>query len=185
MAASTSDAAGTGAAMTAADRCRMPRRRRRRRGPAQRAPSSCRSACASPCRSSPAGCLILSTALQFLRPEPARRRRAGRRRRRLAGRACRRCRPPGSSLRHPDLHGITDQLIALALIAAWAAGDLIDGGAAAAGHDARTYPGGAFAAGLAGGHPRAEQADPDQGPPPAPERRGRGGECRRRCAPAI
>src|SRR6202035_3135871 len=28
------------------------------------------------------------------------------------------------SLRHPDLHGITDQLIALALIAAWAAGDL-------------------------------------------------------------
>jgi heavy metal translocating P-type ATPase len=29
------------------------------------------------------------------------------------------------SLRFPDLHGITDQLIALALIAAWAAGDLI------------------------------------------------------------
>ena len=29
------------------------------------------------------------------------------------------------SLRHPDLHGITDQLIALALIAAWAAGDLM------------------------------------------------------------
>jgi heavy metal translocating P-type ATPase len=29
------------------------------------------------------------------------------------------------SLRHPNLHGITDQLIALALIAAWAAGDLI------------------------------------------------------------
>jgi Cd2+/Zn2+-exporting ATPase len=28
------------------------------------------------------------------------------------------------SLRHPDLHGITDQLIGLALIAAWAAGDL-------------------------------------------------------------
>jgi Zn2+/Cd2+-exporting ATPase len=28
------------------------------------------------------------------------------------------------SLRHPDLHGITDQLIALALIAAWADGDL-------------------------------------------------------------
>ena len=38
---------------------------------------------------------------------------------------CRRSPPPGSSLRHPDLHGITDQLIALALIAAWAAGDLI------------------------------------------------------------
>jgi Cd2+/Zn2+-exporting ATPase len=29
------------------------------------------------------------------------------------------------SLRHPDLHGITDQLIALALIAAWADGDLM------------------------------------------------------------
>lgn len=30
-----------------------------------------------------------------------------------------------ASLRHPDLHGITDQLIGLALIAAWATGDLI------------------------------------------------------------
>ena len=29
------------------------------------------------------------------------------------------------SLRHPSLHGITDQLIALAVIAAWAAGDLM------------------------------------------------------------
>jgi Zn2+/Cd2+-exporting ATPase len=29
------------------------------------------------------------------------------------------------SLRHPDLHGITDLLVALALIAAWAAGDLV------------------------------------------------------------
>jgi Zn2+/Cd2+-exporting ATPase len=29
------------------------------------------------------------------------------------------------SLRHPDLHGITDLLIALALMAAWAAGDLV------------------------------------------------------------
>lgn len=29
------------------------------------------------------------------------------------------------SLRYPDLHGITDQLIALAVIAAWAAGDLM------------------------------------------------------------
>ncbi len=29
------------------------------------------------------------------------------------------------SLRHPDLHGITDQLIALAFIAAWASGDLM------------------------------------------------------------
>ncbi len=29
------------------------------------------------------------------------------------------------SLRHPDLHGLTDQLIALAFIAAWASGDLI------------------------------------------------------------
>ncbi len=29
------------------------------------------------------------------------------------------------SLRHPDLHGITDLLVALALIAAWAVGDLV------------------------------------------------------------
>jgi Cd2+/Zn2+-exporting ATPase len=29
------------------------------------------------------------------------------------------------SLQHPDLHGITDQLIALAFIAAWASGDLV------------------------------------------------------------
>jgi cation transport ATPase len=29
------------------------------------------------------------------------------------------------SLRHPSLHGITDRLIALALIAAWATGDLM------------------------------------------------------------
>lgn len=29
------------------------------------------------------------------------------------------------SLRHPDLHGITDQLIGLALLAAWATGDLV------------------------------------------------------------
>jgi Cd2+/Zn2+-exporting ATPase len=29
------------------------------------------------------------------------------------------------SVRYPDLHGITDQLIALAFIAAWASGDLI------------------------------------------------------------
>ena len=29
------------------------------------------------------------------------------------------------SLRQPDLHGLTDQLIALAMLAAWAAGDLI------------------------------------------------------------
>jgi heavy metal translocating P-type ATPase len=30
-----------------------------------------------------------------------------------------------ASLRHPDLHGVTDQLVALALIAAWADGDLM------------------------------------------------------------
>jgi heavy metal translocating P-type ATPase len=30
-----------------------------------------------------------------------------------------------ASLRHPDLHGVTDQLVALALIAAWAGGDLM------------------------------------------------------------
>src|SRR5262249_16350685 len=29
------------------------------------------------------------------------------------------------SLKYPDLHGLTDQLIALAMIAAWAAGDLV------------------------------------------------------------
>src|SRR6516225_8299299 len=29
------------------------------------------------------------------------------------------------SLRHPSLHGITDQLIALALVAAWATGELM------------------------------------------------------------
>jgi len=29
------------------------------------------------------------------------------------------------SLRHPDLHGVTDQLVALAFIAAWASGDLV------------------------------------------------------------
>lgn len=29
------------------------------------------------------------------------------------------------SLRHPNLHGVTDQLIALAMLAAWAAGNLI------------------------------------------------------------
>jgi Zn2+/Cd2+-exporting ATPase len=29
------------------------------------------------------------------------------------------------SLRHPDLHGVTDQLVALALVAAWADGDLM------------------------------------------------------------
>ncbi len=29
------------------------------------------------------------------------------------------------SLRHPSLHGITDRLVALALIAAWASGDLL------------------------------------------------------------
>ena len=30
-----------------------------------------------------------------------------------------------ASLRHPSLHGITDRLVALALIAAWATGDLM------------------------------------------------------------
>ena len=33
--------------------------------------------------------------------------------------------PPGRACASPSLHGITDQLIALALIAAWASGDLI------------------------------------------------------------
>src|ERR1700716_2958652 len=54
--------------------------------------------------------------------------------------------------------------------------ELVAGGAASAGHDAGTHPGGAFAARLAGGHPGTEQADPGQDAPLAPERRGRGGE---------
>jgi Zn2+/Cd2+-exporting ATPase len=70
------------------------------------------------------GCLILSVALQFL--VPSQRDVAEL----VAGVAALIVAVPAlsaawQSLRYPDLHGITDQLIALALIAAWAVGDLI------------------------------------------------------------
>jgi Cd2+/Zn2+-exporting ATPase len=70
------------------------------------------------------GCLILSTAITFLVPSQIDVAEL------VAGVAALLVAVPAlsaawQSLRHPDLHGITDQLIALALIAAWAAGDLI------------------------------------------------------------
>src|SRR6202163_5037512 len=70
------------------------------------------------------GCLILSTALQFLAPSQRDVAEL------VAGVAALIVAVPAlsaawQSLRYPDLHGITDQLIALALIAAWAVGDLI------------------------------------------------------------
>jgi Cd2+/Zn2+-exporting ATPase len=70
------------------------------------------------------GCLILSTAIQFLVPTQSDVAEL------IAGVAALLVAVPAlsaawQSLRYPDLHGITDQLIALALIAAWAAGDLI------------------------------------------------------------
>src|ERR1700739_4947195 len=69
------------------------------------------------------GCLILATALQFLAPNQRDVAEL------VAGIAALLVAVPAlsaawESLRHPDLHGITDQLIALALIAAWATGDL-------------------------------------------------------------
>lgn len=70
------------------------------------------------------GCLILSAALQFLVPNQIDVAEL------VAGVAALLVAVPAlsaawQSLRYPDLHGITDQLIALALIAAWAAGDLM------------------------------------------------------------
>jgi Zn2+/Cd2+-exporting ATPase len=70
------------------------------------------------------GCLILSTGLTFLVPTQSDVAEL------IAGVAALLVAVPAlsaawQSLRRPDLHGITDQLIALALIAAWAAGDLI------------------------------------------------------------
>ncbi len=70
------------------------------------------------------GCLILSAGLQFLAPSQFDVAEL------VAGVAAVLVAVPAlsaawQSLRYPDLHGITDQLIALALIAAWAAGDLI------------------------------------------------------------
>jgi Cd2+/Zn2+-exporting ATPase len=69
------------------------------------------------------GCLILSVALQYF--VPSQRDVAEL----IAGVAALIVAVPAlsaawQSLRYPDLHGITDQLIALALIAAWAIGDL-------------------------------------------------------------
>lgn len=70
------------------------------------------------------GCLILSAAVQFLAPNQNDVAEL------VAGIAALLVAVPAlsaawQSLRYPDLHGITDQLIALALIAAWAAGDLM------------------------------------------------------------
>src|ERR1700738_3099662 len=70
------------------------------------------------------GCLILATALQFLAPSQRDVAEL------VAGIAALLVAVPAlsaawQSLRYPDRHGITDQLIALALIAAWAAGDLM------------------------------------------------------------
>jgi Zn2+/Cd2+-exporting ATPase len=70
------------------------------------------------------GCLVLSAAMQFLAPDQ------GDVAELIAGVAALLVAGPAlsaawESLRHPDLHGITDQLVALALIAAWVAGDLM------------------------------------------------------------
>jgi Cd2+/Zn2+-exporting ATPase len=70
------------------------------------------------------GCLILSAGLLFLAPSQ------GEVAELVAGVAALLVAIPAlsaawESLRYPDLHGITDQLIALALVAAWAAGDLM------------------------------------------------------------
>lgn len=71
-----------------------------------------------------AGCLILSVGLEAV--SPSRRDVAEL----VAGLAALLVGAPAltaawRSLQHPDLHGITDQLIALAFIAAWASGDLV------------------------------------------------------------
>jgi Zn2+/Cd2+-exporting ATPase len=70
------------------------------------------------------GCLVLSAAMQFLAPDQSDVAQL------VAGVAALLVAVPAlsaawQSLRYPDLHGITDQLVALALIAAWAAGDLM------------------------------------------------------------
>ena len=71
-----------------------------------------------------AGCLIISVAMKFLEPNQADVAEL------VAGIAAVLVGVPAllaawRSLQHPDLHGITDQLIALAFIAAWANGELI------------------------------------------------------------
>ena len=70
-----------------------------------------------------AGLLVMATALQFLVPTQPELSEL------VAGLAALLVAVPAitaafHSLRHPDLHGLTDQLVALAVIAAWAEGDL-------------------------------------------------------------
>jgi Zn2+/Cd2+-exporting ATPase len=70
------------------------------------------------------GCLVLSAAMQFLAPDQSDVAQL------VAGVAALLVAVPAlsaawQSLRYPDLHGVTDQLVALALIAAWVAGDLM------------------------------------------------------------
>lgn len=70
------------------------------------------------------GCLVLSAAMQFLAPDQSDVAQL------VAGVAALLVAVPAlsaawQSLRYPDLHGITDQLVALALVAAWVAGDLM------------------------------------------------------------
>ncbi len=69
------------------------------------------------------GLLLMATALQFLAPTQPELSEL------VAGLAALLVAVPAMvaayhSLRHPDLHGLTDQLVALAVIAAWAEGDL-------------------------------------------------------------
>ncbi len=106
------------------------------RRPGRAARRATRSAFASPSRSTAGGCLILATALQFL----VRRTSAMWRNWWPGSRPCWYVslrRPLRQSLRYPDLHGITDQLIALALDRGLGGRRSDDGGAAAAGRDAR------------------------------------------------
>lgn len=63
------------------------------------------------------------------------------------------------SILHPSLDGVTERLIALATIAAWATGRFHDGGGLADRHDGRPHPGGAQHAGLAGSRAGADPFD--------------------------
>ncbi len=73
------------------------------------------------------------------------------------------------SLRHPSLHGVTDQLIALAMLGAWASGDLLTAALLPIIIDLRPCAGGAQRDRLPGGHRRPRRADPQ----PCPADRGR------------
>jgi len=71
-----------------------------------------------------AGCLVIAIGLQIIEPEQRDVAEL------VAGVAALLVAVPAisaawHSLRHPDLHGVTDQIIAVALIGAWAAGDLV------------------------------------------------------------